>query len=113
MRGSHSSCSADQQIDPVSFSGGFSGRSISAWRRMRQPRLFAGRPINRPTPGPLRSSWLQSRESERYSNMLKFAQWYDEHHGAHEGYKGTVPRHHRANVFVLHVTRQQAEVRKN
>lgn len=47
------------------------------------------------------------------AHMLRLAQWYDEHHVAHEGYKGEVPRHHRAAVFVLHMTRQRASVRKN
>lgn len=47
------------------------------------------------------------------AHMLKFAAWYDEHHVAHQGYKGDVPRHHRAAVFVLHMTRQKAAVRKN
>lgn len=47
------------------------------------------------------------------AHMLKLAAWYDEHHVAHQGYKGDVPRHHRAAVFVLHMTRQKAAVRKN
>lgn len=47
------------------------------------------------------------------AHMLKFAEMYDQHHVAHEGYRGEVPRLHRANVFILHVTRQKASVRKN
>jgi hypothetical protein len=47
------------------------------------------------------------------AHLLEFARWYDEHHVAHEGYKGEVPRHHRAAVFVLHMTRQRSAVRKN
>lgn len=47
------------------------------------------------------------------AHMLTLAAWYDEHHVAHQRYTGDVPRHHRAAVFVLHMTRQKAAVRKN
>lgn len=47
------------------------------------------------------------------THMLKLAAWYDEHHVGHQNYKGDVPRHHRAAVFVLHMTRHKAAVRKN
>lgn len=47
------------------------------------------------------------------AHLLQLAAWYDEHHVSHQGYKGDVPRHHRATAYVLHMTRQRAAVRKN
>jgi hypothetical protein len=47
------------------------------------------------------------------AHISTLADWYDTHWVGHTGYKGDVPKHHKAAVFVLHMTRQKAAVRKN
>jgi hypothetical protein len=44
-------------------------------------------------------------------NLEKLVAGYDALHTAHEGYKGPVPKHHKAAAYVAHMTRQGASIR--